>query len=53
MGLNGISAWQWAVILVVFVLAVLVAPGLSRYRRAQAGDKTAAEPREDEAAGEE
>jgi hypothetical protein len=51
MGLNGISAWQWALILVVFFLAVLVAPGLARFRRARARDKDAAEPPEDEAPG--
>lgn len=51
MGLNGIGVWQWAVILVIFFLAILVAPGRARFRRAQAKGKTATEPPENEVSG--
>ena len=38
MGLNGISTWQWVLILVIFGVAIIVAPGLARFRRGQKGD---------------
>jgi len=38
MGLNGISTWQWVFILVIFGLAIIVAPGLARFRRGQKGE---------------
>ena len=34
MGLNGISLWQWFVIGVVFLLAIIAAPAIARSRRA-------------------
>lgn len=39
MGLNGISVWQWCVILVVFVVAIIAAPGIARSRRASLGGR--------------
>ncbi len=38
MGLNGISTWQWVFIVVIFGVAIIVAPGLARFRRGQKDD---------------
>ena len=52
MGLNGISTWQWAVVLAIFALAILGAPGLSRFRRAQLKGKLDARQEDEKADGE-
>lgn len=44
MGLNGISTWQWVFIIVIFVLSIVVAPGLARFRRDQEKGKKESVP---------
>ena len=51
MGLNGISAWQWVFLLVIFVVAIAVAPGLARFRRGQEKGKADARPEDDDNIG--
>jgi hypothetical protein len=43
MGLNGISVWQWFVIGVIFLLAIIAAPAIARSRRAARGKGGGAE----------
>ncbi len=48
MGLNGISVWQWFVIGVVFLLAIIAAPAIARARRTARGEEIDAEQQEED-----
>ena len=52
MGLNGISVWQWCVILVVFVVAIVAAPGIARAQRASQRKRKAGTPAQSHEQGE-
>jgi len=48
MGLDGISVWQWFVIGVVFLLAVIATPAITRSRRTTQGKGGDAEQKDED-----